>query len=644
MKRKFKVFLLFILLILPIYAEGTGSSFNLSCPTSVNSNEEFTCSISVNSSNDITSYSADINLEGITLVSGNNSISGSSAKSGEEVAKIVLKANTIGKVSLNNSKINGEKVNDTSVSVSISESKKEEITNIFVNGSSINFSPSKKEYNLTLTSTTGEFKVTAESSGAVNYKSSNGNNNVLNLNPGEKGTITVFTDNVSYKVTIIRKDERSSDNTLKSLKIGDEEIKLEEDTKEYKVSFPNKTKKVKVTAQANNSKAKIEGAKEYDLVVGENKITIVVTAENNEERTYTIIVTRKEIVDTKGEDNLKSLTVNDVKIKKITSNIFVSISNDNDKLKLEYDLLDEDSDVKYDEDLQLKTGINKVKVRINDSNDKETEYNLIIFKEESKNIVDNDEDEIIEALLDGDVTVKLDAKDDKIVSKEILKNLNGNKITYEVLTDNDMILYAITFGGKKFESYNRDINFELAFDTKKNILKNDNYFNIRFINDIVLPTKVNIKIFLKNKFSESDGLYLYNYDGSKELKLIDDSLRKKDYYVSFDINHLGEYVLNNDEILVKKGISIIITIIGLIALLVVGGVIIFFVKKKKKHSKKEKNKKTPSTNQDSEINDENNVDTDNYKEFSNENNADSPSVDDEFSDLIDNNYRDDSEL
>ena len=85
---------------------------------------------------------------------------------------------------------------------------------------------------------------------------------------------------------------KSSNNNLKSLTV--EGYKVETSDKvNYSLSVNNSVEKIKINAVAEDSKAKITGAGEVRLNVGNNKYQITVTAENGAVKTYTLTVNRK---------------------------------------------------------------------------------------------------------------------------------------------------------------------------------------------------------------------------------------------------------------------------------------------------------------------------------------------------------------
>ncbi len=89
---------------------------------------------------------------------------------------------------------------------------------------------------------------------------------------------------------------KSADTNLKSLSIDGANLipEFNKDNLEYNVELSNDTTKIKVNAEANDSKANVSGIGEIEVKEGQNKIQIVVTAENGSAKTYLINAYVKE--------------------------------------------------------------------------------------------------------------------------------------------------------------------------------------------------------------------------------------------------------------------------------------------------------------------------------------------------------------
>lgn len=91
-----------------------------------------------------------------------------------------------------------------------------------------------------------------------------------------------------------KKEEKKSDNSkIKTLTVDDYNLKKINDNK-YELTVDNKVNMVNIKAVAADSKATVKGNGVHELTVGENKIEIVITAEDGSKNTITIIVTREE--------------------------------------------------------------------------------------------------------------------------------------------------------------------------------------------------------------------------------------------------------------------------------------------------------------------------------------------------------------
>ncbi len=94
----------------------------------------------------------------------------------------------------------------------------------------------------------------------------------------------------------IKDVELPSDANLKSLSlsVGNISPVFNANRTNYTASVPFETQTIKVYANTSDAKAKIALQKPNALVVGQNTIKLVVTAQNGAQKTYTIVVTRRE--------------------------------------------------------------------------------------------------------------------------------------------------------------------------------------------------------------------------------------------------------------------------------------------------------------------------------------------------------------
>lgn len=164
--------------------------------------------------------------------------------------------------------------------------------------------------------------------------------------------------------------------------------------------------KIKTITSAITAKVKVDGedlnsgqiSENILLNVGENRIRIIVTAEDNTSKTYTVLVNRAE--KTSKEDKDKD--------------------EDKDEAKI-----NEETEEMIEEKIEEKNGVKSVKVKVNNTV-LEEKINDIISKQEEETEKDNklveisvsnkDADEV-ETALTGDIVKKMEDKDFKVAIK-----------------------------------------------------------------------------------------------------------------------------------------------------------------------------------------------------------------------------------
>ena len=94
----------------------------------------------------------------------------------------------------------------------------------------------------------------------------------------------------------------SNNNSLDSLSVAGNEITLDDENDTYSLTVGNDVTEVNLEYVLSDNSASISSViAPEELNVGENEITITIVAENGDEKTYTIIVTREEKAEEKEE-------------------------------------------------------------------------------------------------------------------------------------------------------------------------------------------------------------------------------------------------------------------------------------------------------------------------------------------------------
>ena len=101
--------------------------------------------------------------------------------------------------------------------------------------------------------------------------------------------------------------KKSSDILLKSLSLSQGKIEFQKDKFLYDVSVNYDIENIEVVAIPNSEKAKVEIQYPEKLIVGENTIRVIVTAEDGTVGTYVIIVNKKDKLS--SDASIKSLVI-----------------------------------------------------------------------------------------------------------------------------------------------------------------------------------------------------------------------------------------------------------------------------------------------------------------------------------------------
>lgn len=126
----------------------------------------------------------------------------------------------------------------------------------------------------------------------------------VSINQSGDNNITSDGVDISFKkvtkyITVKEKTviKYSSNNYLKSLSIDNYKISptFDKNTLQYKVELPANTTNINIKATKEDSNSSISGIGKIKVNEGINKITVKVTAQNGNERKYTLLATVKEL-------------------------------------------------------------------------------------------------------------------------------------------------------------------------------------------------------------------------------------------------------------------------------------------------------------------------------------------------------------
>ena len=213
----------------------------------------------------------------------------------------------------------------------------------------------------------------------------------INLNPGNN-TIYIKVRNEignvkTYTININREDGKSSDSTLKEIKLSEGKIDFKTDVLEYKINVEYDVNTFKIDALPTDGKSKVNITGDEKLKVGENTFTITVEAENGKTTTYIVKVTRKEEGYKLSTNNyIKSLTIKNHSIDFDKKTYKYTIKTKEKKLDISVTLDDRKSEYKISGNKNLKNG-SKVLIKVIAEDGSNRTYTLNIKKSNNALII-----------------------------------------------------------------------------------------------------------------------------------------------------------------------------------------------------------------------------------------------------------------
>jgi hypothetical protein len=225
------------------------------------------------------------------------------------------------------------------------------------NVTKIKIDATKKDSRSTITGDIGEK--------TVDY----GNNKFVIVVTSESG------EKYTYTLNVIRVDERSSINTLKTLTLSAGEISFNSSVLEYTVNVDNNIDKITITSSLTDAKSKYVTDyknKEVELIEGSNKVEITVVSEKGEEKTYTLNINRA----LSSNNSLKTLKVNDDKITLVENEFIYNLEVENtvDEVIITAVPNDEKATVKLEEKYPLEVGENEINIKVVAASGQEASY------------------------------------------------------------------------------------------------------------------------------------------------------------------------------------------------------------------------------------------------------------------------------
>lgn len=337
--KKIKYVIAFIIMsfIVPLYAYAAGS-ITVS-PSSV----------SVDNGNSASFKIKATNAAGKVTIKSNDTSIATVNKSSEwienQTITVTVKGTKIGStkitITVDAATFDEEEIKKTytvNVNVTKPKSSNNNLSTLTVDGKQISgFSTNKTNYNMVVENNISEVTIgattadnTAKLSGTGAKKLNVYSNRINVVVTAENGTKKTYTINISRKDENGKTSKPSSNTNLKSLIVEGYEIKFNKTTTDYTIDVPQTVSTIKVKAEAEDSKSTVSINQPDTLKLGTNIISITVTSETGDTKTYKIAVNRE---DGTPRTTLKDLLTTLESVESDT--IIVDIKDDNNTITKE---------------------------------------------------------------------------------------------------------------------------------------------------------------------------------------------------------------------------------------------------------------------------------------------------------------------
>ena len=320
----------------------------------------------------------------------------------KNIVKIVFRVNNNAKygntdIRISNPSATDESGNAVSVSAMFNTirilSDDNDLSNLTVGEEDINFDSNTTNYDLTIDNTSVDIGAVVKDGGSKLSGDIGSKSLKYGLNTFKITVTSESGKNKVYTLNITRPDNRSSVNTLSSLKLSSGNIKFKSDVLKYDVDVENNISSIKLDASLTDDKSTFVsgyGSRSEVLKEGKNTILIKVKAENESVKTYTLNVTRKS---NKSSNNYLS------EIKLSSGNIDFDRDKTDYSVNVNYDVKEIDIDVKTEDSKstyeilnnnELSVGENTITIKVKAEDESVREYKIVVTrKEENQKLSSN---------------------------------------------------------------------------------------------------------------------------------------------------------------------------------------------------------------------------------------------------------------
>ncbi|MBR1416802.1 MAG: cadherin-like beta sandwich domain-containing protein [Bacilli bacterium] len=263
-------------------------------------------------------------------------------------------------------------------------------------------------------------------------------------------------EGVSFTSGLIKVGEaapaKSSDATLSSLTVSKGSLSpaFSSNVTTYTVNVDNDVDSIDVAATVNDSKATVSGTGTKSLAVGDNSISVIVTAEDGTQKTYSIKVTRAQKADP-GEPEPEDATLSSITVSKgslspefdkDTTTYTVNVDNDVDSIDINATASDSNATVSGTGTKSLSEGDNTYDITVTAKDGTKKIYTIKVVRSSSSN--PGGKDEPSGPSIDDDRSNDNKLKSLEVTNYSLDPEFNADNTSYVLEVDNSVTSIDLT--------------------------------------------------------------------------------------------------------------------------------------------------------------------------------------------------------
>ncbi|MBQ1465231.1 MAG: cadherin-like beta sandwich domain-containing protein, partial [Eubacteriaceae bacterium] len=410
----------------------------------------------------------------------------------------------------------------------------------------------------------------------------------------------------TYTVSIKRKDIRSSDWSLSSLSVDVGKLNFEQNKYSFSVVCDHSVDSVTINATVTDAAAVlVSGTGKFPLEDGINVFPIIVRAENEKEKTYTVYVIRKNEngEEQKLSDNnaLSGLSVSLVNFQGQETPLDIDfdpeqyeyvrfIKSGYDYAKVNATPADPTAVVEVFGGEGLMVGQNDIIVSSVYQDASSSEYLIrLVVLDETLHVRPSLVDVDIASSVADTVTIDLTEEGDYTVPFDTIRAVTlVNKMLRIDDYDHGILVCRMLFPSGA-DIIGGDLNAKVTFEDLSGSEKYANRTNgkrgkhVNFAHSGVIPSDSVISIYVGDVFSDDEQVYLYYFDsGSSRFELVGDPILVKGGYIQPSMTHFSQYFVSEKKLAILDPKLMMIIGGGILLLALVIFIAIKLVNRKKK--------------------------------------------------------------